>query len=374
MDRFAPARRALDDQVTAGRFPGYVLATRAGGRDEVRAGGCDAVDGEPLRPDARFRTASITKPVGAALALALADDGVLDLDAPVATWLPELAEPRVLLDPAGPLDATEPAHRPVLVRDLLLLTPGFGYVPQDGPLPRAMEEAGLGPSGGAPGMSPDEHLARLAALPFAAQPGTRWLYHTAFDVLGTLLARRTGRALPDLLQERLLGPLGLTATGFWAAPWDLVTAYQVGAGGLEVIDPPDGAWATPPRFPSLAAGLVSTAADLLTFAAAVRDGGRGVLSGAAVRRLTTDQLSPAQRTSGAPVLDEGTSWTCGAGVVVAEGQEVGRPGTWGWAGGLGTHLWADPVRDLVVVVLTQACFDHTPGGGFAGFWRALADG
>ena len=68
----------------------------------------------------------------------------------------------------------------------------------------------------------------------------------------------------------------------------------------------------------------------------------------------------------------GTSWTCGAGVVIAEGQGMGRPGTWGWAGGLGTHLWVDPVRDVTYVVLTQACFDTTPGGGFAGFWRALA--
>ncbi|NAZ81738.1 serine hydrolase [Kineococcus sp. R8] len=374
MDRFAPARRALDDQVAAGRFPGYVLATSAGGADAVHAGGLDAVDGEPLRTDARFRTASISKPVGAALALALADDGVLDLDADVAAWLPELAGLRVLRDPAGPLEDTVPARRPVRVRDLLLMTPGFGYVPQDVPVSRAAEAAGLGPSGGAPAMSPDEHLARLAALPLAAQPGTRWLYHASYDVLGTLLARRTGRALPDLLQERLLGPLGLTSTGFWAAPRELVTAYQTGPGGLELLDPPDGAFSTPPRFPSLAAGLVSKAADLLRFAGAVRDGGRGVLSPAAVRLLTTDQLTPAQRASGAPVLDDGTSWSCGAGVVVAEGQDVGRPGTWGWAGGLGTHLWVDPVRDLVVVVLTQACFDATPGGGFASFWAALADG
>jgi len=168
VDRFAPARRALDEQVAAGRFPGYVLATSADGHDEVHAGGRDAVDGGPLRPGARFRTASISKPVGAALALALVDDGVLDLDAPVSTWLPELAAPRVLREPTGPLDATEPARRLVLVRDLLLLTPGFGYVPEGGPLARAMEEGGLGPSGGAPAMSPDEHLARLAALPLAA--------------------------------------------------------------------------------------------------------------------------------------------------------------------------------------------------------------
>jgi len=372
VDRFAPARRALDEQVAAGRFPGYVLATSADGRDEVHAGGRAALDGDPLRPDASFRTASISKPVGAALALALADDGVLDLEAPVATWLPELDAPRVLREVTGPLEDTVPARRPVLVRDLLLMTPGFGYVPQDVPLARAAEAAGLGPSGGPPALTPDEHLARLAALPLAAQPGTRWLYHGSYDVLGTLLARRTGRALPDLLQERLLGPLGLTSTGFWAAPSELVTAYQTHPGGLELLDPPDGAFSTPPRFASLAAGLVSTAADLLRFAGAVRDGGRGVLSPTAVRRLTTDQLSPAQRASGAPVLDEGTSWTCGAGVVLAEAQAMGRPGTWGWAGGLGTHLWVDPVRELTHVVLTQAGFDATPGGGFAGFWRALA--
>ena len=138
----------LDGQVAAGRMPGYVAAVRIRGRVAVRAAGRTAVGSPtpPMRDDTLFRIASITKPMGGALTLALVRDGVLALDDPVARWLPEAAEPRVLVAPDAPLDRTVPAraagHRPRPARRHLRL----GRVMEPTPLQAAMIERGVFPS------------------------------------------------------------------------------------------------------------------------------------------------------------------------------------------------------------------------------------
>jgi CubicO group peptidase (beta-lactamase class C family) len=96
-----------DAQVASGRIPGYVAAVRVGGAGapvEVHAGGRTAVEtgSAPMGPDTLFRLASVTKPIGAALALSLVQGGVLALDAPIAQWLPEMGRPRVLISPDAP--------------------------------------------------------------------------------------------------------------------------------------------------------------------------------------------------------------------------------------------------------------------------------
>src|SRR5215472_6302391 len=107
-----------DAQVASGRIPGYVAAVRVAGQVAVRAGGRMAVGAEsaPMREDTLFRIASVTKPIGGALALSLVQDGVLTLDDPVARWLLELASPRVLASPSAPLGHTTDAARPITVR------------------------------------------------------------------------------------------------------------------------------------------------------------------------------------------------------------------------------------------------------------------
>ena len=118
MRRFESVWKVPDGHVETGRFPGFVGAVRIGGHTEVCTGGRLAVDpgSAPMRPDVLFRIASVTKPVGAALALNLVEEGVLALDDPVARWLPEAADPRVLARPDAPLDETTAAVRPVTVR------------------------------------------------------------------------------------------------------------------------------------------------------------------------------------------------------------------------------------------------------------------
>ncbi|MGI9008437.1 MAG: serine hydrolase domain-containing protein [Streptosporangiaceae bacterium] len=350
------SRHVRDDRV-----PGLVaLVAHA---DEVWAEplGTLAVGGPPVRRDSLFRIASTTKPVTAAAAMALADDGLLDTGAPVDALLPELAERRVLAAMDGPLADTVPADRAITARDLLTFTFGFGMVGEmftaarPWPVIAAAGELRLGTFGppdpaGQP--DPDAWIAGLGSLPLIAQPGERWMYNTGASVLGVLAARAAGMPFADVLRTRLFEPLGMTDTGFWTPqPGRLATAYQPGPDGLVVYDQPDGAWSRPPAFGDGAGGVLSTADDLLAFARMLLGGGRGVLSAAAVRAMTSDQLTPGQKARGGlgPDMFAHLSW--------GYGQAVYPGGAFGWDGGLGTSWLVDPANDLIVIVLTQRMWE-----------------
>jgi CubicO group peptidase (beta-lactamase class C family) len=361
-------------QVASGRIPGYVGAVRIQGRVDVRAGGRMALgaDAPPMREDTLFRIASLTKQVGAALTLSLVEDGVLALDDPVARWLPELASPRVLASPAGPLDRTAPAERPVTVRDLLTMTSGWGVVLEPSPLQAAMIERDLFPGPLAPPMSGDEFVARVAELPLAFQPGDGWLYDTGTDILAVLLPRAAGAPLSDLVAAHVTEPLGLTSTAYWTSEVDrLTTAYRPGPGGLEVLDPPDGAHAAPPSFEELSSGLVSTAPEILRLFCAMADGGAPVLTPESVALMTADALSGPQREWARPILGAGVGWGLATAVDVEAVEPWMAPGRWGWNGGTGTHARVDPARDTVAVLLTQRAMT-SPLDDPTDLWAAVA--
>lgn len=363
----------LDGQVAAGRMPGYVAALRIRGRTAIRAHGRTALDdaAPPMRDDTLFRIASVTKPMGGALTLTLVRDGVLALDDPIARWLPDAADPCVLVTPDAPLDDTVPADRPVAVRDLLAGTSGWGIVMEQAPLQAAMMERGVFGSPLHRDVSPDEFVERVTSLPLAFQPGTGWMYETGIDLLGLLIVRATGRSLAELVAERITGPLGMASTGFLGAPDRLATAYIPGPDGLTVLDPPDGTFAVPPPFEELGSGLVAPAPDVLRFFTALADGGAPVLTADEVALLTTDALTDAQRRSAQTFLDEGESWGLGTGVDVAAVRPWQAPGRWGWTGGTGTTAYVDPTRDTVAVLLTQRAMTG-PLDGFDDFWTAVA--
>jgi CubicO group peptidase (beta-lactamase class C family) len=344
------------------QLPGLVALVASGEQVHVEALGKLAVGGgAPVARDSLFRIASMTKPITAAATLALIDEGLLALEEPVARLLPELAERRVLVAPDGPLEETVPARREITVRDLLTFTFGFGMATEmfmarePWPVVAAAGDLGLGTLGGpepAVQPEPDRWIANLGTLPLLAQPGERWLYNTGASVLGVLAARAAGRPFGEVLRTRLFEPLGMRDTAFSAGdPGRLATAYRASAGELAVWDPPDGDWSRPPRFPDGAAGLVSTADDMLAFGRMLLAGGAGLLSSEAVRAMTSDQLTPAQRARGGlgPGFFDTQSWGfC---------QAVRDSGAFGWAGGLGTTWLVDPGRDLIVVVLAQRLFE-----------------
>lgn len=349
--------------VGADAVPGLVALVARGDQVHVEAMGSLSIGGPPVRRDSLFRIASTTKPVTAAATLALAREGLLTLDEPVDRLLPELAGPRVLRRMDGPLDDTVPAERAITVRDLLTFTFGLGMAmemftaPQPWPVVTAATElhlATIGPPSPAEQPDPDTWIAALGSLPLLAQPGARWLYNTGASVLGVLLARAAGMPIADVLRTRVFEPLGMRDTSFWTADTArLATAYLPTAGGLQVWDAPDGQWSRPPAFGDGAAGLVSTAADLLGFARMLLRGGAPVLAVDAVTEMTRDQLTPAQRTQDGKGFLDGRGWGfCQS--VVTEGPYAGA---FGWDGGLGSSWLVDPARDLTVIVLTQRLFE-----------------
>ena len=176
--------------------------------------------GDPIRRDTIFRIASMTKPITAAAAMILVEECRLRLDDPVDRLLPELAERRVLKRLDGPLDDTEPAQRPITLRDLLTFRMGFGI--PDGAArhlsdpDRAASELDLGQGMPQPQTppAPDEWIRRFGTLPLMHQPGEKWMYNTGSDVLGVLIARASGQPFETFLHERLFEPLGMKDTGF----------------------------------------------------------------------------------------------------------------------------------------------------------------
>jgi CubicO group peptidase (beta-lactamase class C family) len=349
------------DHVGDDRVPGLVALVARGEQVHIEALGTLAVGGAPVARDSLFRIASTTKPITAAATLAVADEGLIDIDEPVDRLLPELARPRVLARTDGPLDDTVPARRPITARDLLTFTFGFGVAMEmftsPGPLPvvTAADElrlATLGPPDPDVQPDPDTWIAGLGSLPLLAQPGERWLYNTGASVLGVLLARAAGQPLAEVLRTRVFEPLGMRDTAFWTAQTDrLATCYAPTPAGLVSHDEPGGAWSRPPAFGDGAAGLISTADDLLAFARMLLRGGSPVLSASAVRAMTTDQLTAEQKARGGlgPDFFTGRSWGfC---------QAVLDNGAFGWDGGLGTSWLVDPGQDLTVIVLTQRMFE-----------------
>lgn len=394
MTQFDEVWRSLEQTVSDGYAPGLVAGVRHRGRTEFFATGRFSFepDSEPMRPDTPFRIASLGKLVAGALSTLLMHEGVFALDDTIERWLPEFAEPRVLVAPDAPLTETVAAHRSITVRDLLTMTAGFAFPFPETPLTRAMSERGVATGVVPAQVTADDFAQRLGSLPLARQPGDRFAYDTAADVLSILLARATGGTLGDLVAERIAQPLGLETMGF-SANDTLPTPYRLregadsadGEAGLEIAHDVVAAFEHPPRMESLRGGLVSSLPDFLRFLTAVADD--ELLTFEQRLSMTGDHLADAQR----PGLDDlggpgyGWGWQTGVDLIPSRGaspegeafravalaSEPWRsPGRWGWAGGTGTSAYVDPDRDLVAAVFTQHQLG-APTDDFAFFWGPL---
>ncbi len=356
--------------VARGELLGIVATVARGDRVHTEAAGALSVGGPPMREDALFRVASMSKPITGAATLALVAEGLLSLDEPVDRLLPELADPRVLRRMDGPLDDTVPAERAITVRDLLTFTYGFGTTgemqrwPDRYPVLAALEKvlglaSFLDPVQESP-LDPDAWLAGLATLPLMAQPGERWLYNTGAAVLGVLLARAAGQPLSEVMRTRLFAPLGMRDAGFWTdQPDRLAAPYRWSRSeGFVALDERGRDWSKPPAFCDAAVGLLLTAADMLALSRMLLRGGDPVLPGPLVAAMTSDQLTPEQkaRTGGTGVgkslLDRRSWGFCTS--VVTDGPDAGA---FGLGGGLGTTWLVNPALDLTVIVLTQRALD-----------------
>ncbi|WP_206030280.1 serine hydrolase [Roseomonas sp. AR75] len=376
----------LHQAVEQGRIAGAVALLWRQGTTRASYVGEQEPGGAPMRRDSIFRIASVTKPILAVAAMTLVEEGRLTLDGSVEPWLPELAGRRVLRSPLAPLQDTVAAERAITLRDLLTMRCGLGamnFLPGPrAPLAAAMEDAGVAPGPFAFQGDSDEYMRRIGRLPLAHQPGERWLYHTASDLLGVLLARAEGRSLGAVLQERTLAPLGMTDTGFFTTESQLprlTAACKAGPDGLlTVVDAArEGVFSRPPAFESGSAGLVSTADDLVALGrmmlARGRHGDLRVLGRTTVAAMVTDQITPAQKAASPffPGFWESRGWGLGLGVVTNRDGPSGTPGRFGWDGGFGTSFWCDPAEDLIGVLLTQRFWDPGWQALYESFWNGV---
>lgn len=364
--KLATVRSALQGFVDRGELSGVVtLASLNGELVETSAiGWSDVGSRTPMRPDTLFRIASMTKPITSVAALMLIEEGRLALSDPISRWIPELADPVVLRDPAGPLNDASPAVRAITVEDLLTHRSGIAYAPfSEGPLKQAYETA-LGD----PGMnrlSADQWLAALGSLPLAHQPGDRFHYGHSSDVLGFLIGRVEGMPFRRVLAERIFAPLGMADTDFWMPPEKRgrlasLYAFQEASGRLAKLDLE--MYDEPPSYTPGGGGLISSAPDYHRFARMLlQDGsldGVRLLRPETVRLMQTNRLTPAQRRVPFVGMDLWTKSGFGLGVAITEDlvdnpYSCGAPGSITWPGVFGTWWQADPVNDLVMIYLIQ---------------------
>jgi len=384
--RIADLHMTMACHVERGEIPGIVTLIGRGDEIYVDAVGRMTVGGkEAMRRDTIFRIASITKPITAAAAMLLVDDGKLRLDDSVDPWLPELANRKVLRRIDSQLDDTVPAKRSITARDLLASTFGFGSVmamPGTYFIQQPIRDGHLGGDGPPhPSLTPaaDEWMRRVGALPLMYQPGERWLYNTSCDVLGVLVARISGKSFEGFLRERLFNPLGMKDTAFSVPASKLdrlpgIYQFSRDAKELEAFDSLENSeYSRPPAFESGAGGLVSTVDDYYAFCRMMLNKGvwgqKRLLSEASVELMTHDQLAPSQKAGAELFFGNHSSWGFGVGVNIRQEKPWTVPGRFGWDGGFGTSAYSDPRNDFVGILFTQRLMDSPePPAVFNDFW------
>nr|WP_232662303.1 serine hydrolase domain-containing protein [Pseudonocardia sp. TRM90224] len=378
-------RGVLQGHVDSGIVPGAVALVARGDDVEVEAVGSMDVEGSaPMARDSIFRIASTTKPICAAAVMVLVEDGRIALDEPVDRWLPELAAPTVVRTPSSPVDDVVPAERPITVLDLLTFRSGYGF-PSNFSFPQVQQLFTVQTDGREVQLRPDPDtwMAALGRIPLLHQPGAAWLYDTSADLQGVLIARASGRSLPEFLAERLFEPLGMVDTAFEVPASKrhrFTSYYKPGADGrLELADGPDGQWSSVPAFPAGSGGLAGTVDDWHRFARMLLDegmaaGGKRVLSAESVRLMLTDQLTAAQCAAN-PLFLEGQGWGFGGSVDVEPTNPWNVVGRYGWTGGTGTAAHVVPSERAVHILFTQrgVVSPVTPQPTLD-FWRHAAGG
>jgi CubicO group peptidase (beta-lactamase class C family) len=348
--------------VKDGRLPGgVVMVLRKGKVAYHQAFGVrDRDSAAPMREDAVFRIASQSKaPVSVGVML-LQEEGKLLIGDPVGKYLPEFLKTTVAVPRAGGGYDVIAAKRAITIRDLLTHTAGISY--GDGPAADKWKAAGITGWYFADRDEPvGQTISRLAALPFDAHPGEKWVYGYNTDILGVLIERVSGQPLDRFLHERLFAPLKMQDTYFYLPENKsdrLATVYSAGPDGTTRT--PDtggmvsqGAYLKGPRKSfSGGAGLLSTAGDYARFLQMLLNGGEldgaRILSRSSVRLMTVDHI-------GAIPFRPGQGFGLGFAVVEDVGER-GLPGSVGefsWGGAYHSTYWVDPAEELVVVYMTQ---------------------
>lgn len=360
--------------VDRGELPGWLaLVSRHGKIAHLSTYGArDMASGAEVGADTLFRIHSMSKPVTSVAAMMLHEQGVFELTDPVSDFLPAFAEPRVYVGGPPEQPRTRPATEPIRIWHLLTHTAGLTYGFQHlHPVDAMYRQAGFELTT-ARGLDLAECCDAWARLPLLFDPGQRWNYSVATDVLGRVVEVASGQSLDEFFRDRIFGPLGMWDTGFTADPADadrLATLYVADESRLAVPHPKaDRVHATAfeqPKALAGGAGLISSAHDYHRFVRMLLRGGEldgaRLLGSRTVRYMTSNHL-PGHAdletiASGAfsEAANAGTGFGLGFSVVhdPVASKVPCSTGEFAWGGMASTAFWGDPVEDLGVVFLTQ---------------------
>jgi CubicO group peptidase (beta-lactamase class C family) len=354
--RLERVRQRMQADVQSGRIPGAVLLIARNGKvawlDAL--GFQERKSQTPMQTDSIFRIASMSKPITSTAIMLLAEEGKLDIGAPVAQYLPEFREMTVGVEKAAP-------KRAMTVQDLLRHTSGLTYgIFGNSPVDELYRKSNMFAS-----KSLAEMVTTIAHLPLAHQPGEFWEYSVSADVLGRIVEVAGGMDLDAFVAARITGPLHMTDTGFYLNRSQAARLAHADA-ALMTIGSPDPT--VKPAILSGGGGMLSTAGDYARFCQMMLNGGEldgvRILSSKTVALMTSDQLPPStdRHTSVAKILDAfgptpemGTSFGLGFAVRVDSGRNPvpGSVGDFSWAGIYGTYFWVDPKEKLAAVLMMQ---------------------
>src|SRR5579859_1640547 len=368
----------FQNEVIRGAIPGAVLVVARNGKIVYRqaVGYQDREKKTPMPADAMFRIFSMSKPVTTVAVMMLAEEGKIDVMAPVSQYLPKFKDVKVGVEKADPatgkpaLTLEAPVH-PMTVQDLLRHTSGLVYGPFGNTLiHQEYNKANLFDRG----QTLAEFVSKIAKLPLAHQPGSTWEYGMSVDVLGRIVEVVSGMPFDRFLEERIAKPLRMPDTAF-----DLTSA-QIRRLAEPQIDP---ATNQRPQFGeavnltkekvkwfSGGGGLLSTAADYSRFCQMLVNGGEldGVrlLSPKTLAVMTSDQVPVHAPRVGqidatqdlTPFPEIGQSFGLGFAVRTDLGRSPvsGSVGDYFWAGAAGTYFWIDPQEKLYGVMMLQMPF------------------
>lgn len=356
-ERLRRIHDAIHRHIAGNRTSGAVtLVAREGRVVHFDAHGLMDVEAErPMRKDALFVLASMTKPITGAAVLMLAEEGKLRLTDPVSKFIPEFDTVQVAVrDDSTSCVRLVEADRRITIRDLLTHTSGLGsgsIGTQAGPdVPWPLE----------PGTTLADHVPRWAEVPLDFQPETRWSYspQAGMDVLARIVEVASGQPFDAFLRHRIFAPLDMTDT-FFIVPDEkrerLAPIYEVTNDGFAKADQAVIPFAE--TYFSGAVGLVSSAQDYLQFAQMLLNGGRWnseqLLSPRAVELFASNHVG---------TLFEGQLGRpqgMGFGLTVEVVEDAVRAGTFSsngsvsWGGAYGTYFLVDAKQQLVALMMTH---------------------
>ncbi len=335
-------------------------------------GAADIDSNKAMTDDAIFRIASMTKPVTSVAVMMLYEEGKFLLDDPIAKFIPEFKEPKVLIADGN----TVPAKREITIRDLLRHTSGISYRFWGKPVAEVYEKAGI-----FDGLAPTEGTIadmtkRIAAQPLHSQPGEAFEYGLNTDVLGYLVELISGMPLDRFFKERIFNPLKMPDTQFYVSDAQrnrVVSLYTPGEkGGLakspdaptrwgQLIFSPAVPYGTQRTYFSGGGGLTSTARDYLRFTQMFLNGGqldgKRLLSRKSVELMAMNHIGDISVWTYVPpgaAGNLGDKFGLGFGVRSDVGMnELGSTGEYMWAGIFNTRFWIDPKEKLSIVMMGQ---------------------